>query len=85
MGKQILLVEQDQAERERLLSSLRGGGHVVQRVDDVERVSAAAQFASLDLLVMDWAQTEKRVDRYVASVAYQQAYLQPAGHRALAL
>ncbi|KAB0469830.1 winged helix-turn-helix domain-containing protein [Ralstonia insidiosa] len=56
MGKQILLVEQDQAERERLLSSLRGGGHVVQRVDDVERVSAAAQFASLDLLVMDWAQ-----------------------------
>ncbi len=32
MGIQILLVEQDQAEREQLLSSLRDEGHLIQPI-----------------------------------------------------
>lgn len=67
MGIQILLVEQDQAEREQLLSSLRDGGHLVQQVDGLERASAAAQASSLDLLVLDWAQPKcKLMDALVA-------------------
>nr|WP_233176933.1 winged helix-turn-helix domain-containing protein [Ralstonia sp. ASV6] len=56
-----MLVEQDQAERERLLLSLRGVGHVVQRVDSVDRASATAYAASLDLLVIDWAQPKSKL------------------------
>ena len=55
MGIQILLVEQDQVEREQLLSSLRDEGHLVRQASGLEQISAAAQTSSLDLLVMDWS------------------------------
>ncbi|CAH0447194.1 Phosphate regulon transcriptional regulatory protein PhoB [Ralstonia syzygii subsp. syzygii] len=58
MGNQILLVEQDQAEGERLSLSLRDGGHHVQRVDSPAQAQAAMQASQPDLLLMEWTWPE---------------------------
>ncbi len=59
MGIQILLVEQDQAEGERLSFSLRDGGHLVQRVDGPAQAQAVLQASAPDLLLMEWTWPER--------------------------
>ncbi len=59
VGTQIVLVEQDQAEGERLSFSLRDGGHHVLRVDSPVQAQTAIQASTPDLLVMEWAWPER--------------------------
>ena len=73
MGIQIMLVEQDQAEGERLSFSLRDGGHDVQRVGNPGQAQAAIQVAMPELLLMEWTWPEREsIDMLLALRANMQ-------------
>ncbi|WP_343619441.1 response regulator transcription factor, partial [Ralstonia sp.] len=73
MGIQILLVEQDQAEGERLSFSLRDGGHDVQRVSHPGQAQAAILAAMPELLLMEWTWPEREsIDMLLALRANMQ-------------
>lgn len=59
VGIQILLVEHDQAEGERLSFSLRDGGHDVQRVSHPSQAQPAILAAMPELLLMEWTWPER--------------------------
>lgn len=73
MGIQILLVEHDQAEGERLSFSLRDGGHDVQRVSHPGQAQAAILAAMPELLLMEWTWPEREsIDMLLAVRANMQ-------------
>lgn len=73
MGIQILLVEHDQAEGERLSFSLRDGGHDVQRVSHPGQAQAAILAAMPELLLMEWTWPEREsIDMLLALRANMQ-------------
>ncbi|AJW43859.1 MULTISPECIES: winged helix-turn-helix domain-containing protein [Ralstonia] len=59
MGIQIMLVEQDQAEGDRLSFSLRDGGHEVVRVSHPAQAQGAIQQTAPELLLMEWTWPER--------------------------
>lgn len=60
MGNQILLVDQDHAQLERLTFSLHDGGHRVQRVSSLAQAQAMTQETLPDLMLMEWTWPERQ-------------------------
>lgn len=60
MGNQILLVDQDHAQLERLTFSLHDGGHHVQRVSSLAQVQAMTQATLPELMLMEWTWPERQ-------------------------
>lgn len=60
MGNQILLVDQDHAQLERLTFSLHDGGHRVQRVSSLAQAQATTQATLPDLMLMEWTWPERK-------------------------
>ncbi len=60
MGNQILLVDQDHAQLERLTFSLHDGGHRVQRVSNLAQAQAMTQATLPDLMLMEWTWPERK-------------------------
>lgn len=76
MGNEILLVLQDQTQRDRLSFALRDAGHRVQCVDGLEQVQAIAYKSCPHIALMEWAwpQSQQAIDQLLAlrSDAYMQ-------------
>lgn len=60
MGNQILLVDQDHAQLERLTFSLHDGGHHVQRVSSLAQALATTQATLPDLMLMEWTWPDRQ-------------------------
>lgn len=60
MGSQILLVDQDHAQLERLTFSLHDGWHRVQRVSSLAQALATTQATLPDLMLMEWIWPERQ-------------------------
>lgn len=76
MGSEILLVVQDQAQRDRLSFVLRDAGHRVQFADGVDQVQATVYKSCPHMMLMEWAWPKQQlaIDQLLA--LRSDAYLQ---------